>query len=150
MWLKTCLESHGSICRAQLSKLPFRLLDTGHANTSIISIHISKDEFGECLALSHCWGNCTQTSLTKEANISARRNGFPLSTIPKSFRDAVMITRTLGYRYLWIDCLCILQDFDKDWRKEFVNMAEIYANSVLTICADAAAGPIRIYLIAQT
>ena len=52
------------------------------------------------------------------------------------FRDAIAITRGLGYRYLWIDSLCILQDSPEDWKRESANMGYIYKNSVPTITAE--------------
>jgi hypothetical protein len=47
--------------------------------------------------------------------------------------------RRLGYRYLWIDSLCIIQDDDQDWRMQASRMADIYQGCLLTIAAAAAA-----------
>jgi hypothetical protein len=33
---------------------------------------------------------------------------------PHSFKDALLATRALGIRYLWIDSLCIVQDDESD------------------------------------
>jgi hypothetical protein len=46
--------------------------------------------------------------------------------MPATFFDATIITRELGYRYLWIDSLCIVQDFLEDWEAESQNMGNIY------------------------
>jgi hypothetical protein len=61
-----------------------------------------------------------------------------LKDLPKTFQDAVHITRKLGYQYLWIDSLCIIQDSDKDWRKESSAMGDIYRNA--ECCISALAG----------
>jgi hypothetical protein len=61
-----------------------------------------------------------------------------LSSLPQTFRDAILITRKLGYRYLWIDSLCIIQDSVSDWLVESVKMNEVYSHGVLNISADAA------------
>lgn len=53
-------------------------------------------------------------------------------------RDAVILTRLLGIRYLWIDALCILQDSQGDWNEQGANMCEIYSRSFLSISAHAA------------
>jgi Heterokaryon incompatibility protein (HET) len=45
------------------------------------------------------------------------------------------VTRLVGIRYLWIDCLCIIQDDDDDWKRECEKMAGIYENSFFTISA---------------
>ena len=54
------------------------------------------------------------------------------------------MTRQLGIRYLWIDCLCIVQDDPKDWEREAATMGEVYRNAYLTISAshgrDSSAG----------
>lgn len=55
--------------------------------------------------------------------------------MPQTFRDAVRITRALGFRYLWIDSLCIIQDDLADWETEAENMGRIYHKSSLTISA---------------
>jgi hypothetical protein len=58
------------------------------------------------------------------------------ASLPKSFQDAVTVTRGLGLRYLWIDALCIAQDDKSDWELESGNMAAIYRNVYLVIGAD--------------
>ncbi|KAI1338506.1 heterokaryon incompatibility protein-domain-containing protein [Xylariaceae sp. FL0016] len=60
------------------------------------------------------------------------------SRLPKTFRDAIAIVRFLGFRYIWIDSLCILQDRKEDWEAESKKMGEIYRNAQLTIVAAAA------------
>jgi hypothetical protein len=63
---------------------------------------------------------------------------IPIESLPPTFQDAVHITRRLGFTYLWIDSLCIIQDSPEDWNQESGQMAYIYSNSVLTISAEAA------------
>lgn len=53
---------------------------------------------------------------------------------PRTFRDAILITRALGYRYLWIDSLCIIQD-SEDWFHEASTMGDVYSNSQCTLAA---------------
>ncbi|KAG9229079.1 heterokaryon incompatibility protein-domain-containing protein [Amylocarpus encephaloides] len=61
--------------------------------------------------------------------------GIDLKTLPKTFRHAVQISRRLGFRYLWIDALCILQDSIEDWRNEASKMGSVYEYSTCTIAA---------------
>jgi hypothetical protein len=63
---------------------------------------------------------------------------IPIENLPPTFQDAVHITRRLGFNYLWIDSLCIIQDSPEDWNQESGQMAYIYSNSVLTVSAEAA------------
>lgn len=61
-----------------------------------------------------------------------------MTEMPKTFQDAVVITRKLGIRYLWIDSLCIIQDSAQDWHHEASLMSSVYHNSELTISATTA------------
>lgn len=69
------------------------------------------------------------------SNLKTFRAGIPWNHLPKTFQDAVLTTRNLGFRYLWIDALCIIQDSKDDWAAEAATMANIYANSALNISA---------------
>ena len=62
---------------------------------------------------------------------------MPLVELTRTFRDAVIITRNLGFSYLWIDSLCIIQNDAKDWETESARMADIYGNSAVTIAASS-------------
>ncbi|PQE18323.1 hypothetical protein CJF30_00011343 [Rutstroemia sp. NJR-2017a BBW] len=65
--------------------------------------------------------------------------------MPKVITDAMKVVRELGYRYLWMDRLCIPQAKDEDsikTRAENISqMGLIYATSVLTIIAAAGDSP---------
>ncbi|EAT80540.1 hypothetical protein SNOG_12128 [Parastagonospora nodorum SN15] len=63
--------------------------------------------------------------------------GIPVSELPKTFSDAIDISRVLGIQYLWIDSLCIIQDDQADWEKHVEIMASIYESSYLTLAAGA-------------
>lgn len=65
------------------------------------------------------------------SNISA-------SVLPKTLQHAILVTRRLGIRYLWVDSLCIIQDDPEDISKEVSLMPEYYENSFVTICAASA------------
>lgn len=60
-----------------------------------------------------------------------------MDILPKTFQDAIIITRKLSLRYSWIDSLCILQDSHEDWEKEAARMHLVYRDAYLTISADA-------------
>lgn len=64
--------------------------------------------------------------------------GVPTLSLPKTFQDAITVTRKLGFQYLWIDSLCILQDDLEDWEIEASKMASIYENAIVTIAAGRA------------
>ncbi|KAM7205869.1 Heterokaryon incompatibility protein (HET) domain containing protein [Rhypophila sp. PSN 637] len=92
------------------------------------------------LTLSHCWGSRKSAELllkTRQHNIRQHHQQIPWADIPPLFRDAISLVRALGYRYIWIDSLCIIQDDDEDWMTESAAMAEIYSNAVLNIAGTA-------------
>ena len=66
------------------------------------------------------------------------QSGIGMEELPKTFRDAVEMTRQFNLRYLWIDSLCIVQDDLKDWEAEASQMASIYSNAYITFAAAAA------------
>ena len=42
--------------------------------------------------------------------LEQRMSRILFEELPRTFRDAVDISRRLGAQYLWIDSLCIIQD----------------------------------------
>lgn len=68
-------------------------------------------------------------------NLESHQEGIALARFPKTFRDAIKITRRLGHSYLWIDSLAIIQDSKDDWQEQSAQMASIYENALLTIAA---------------
>jgi hypothetical protein len=61
-----------------------------------------------------------------------------VSSLPKTFYEAVAITRLLHLRYLWIDSLCIVQDDKNDWSMEAPRMGSLYSRAYLVIAASGA------------
>lgn len=123
-------------------ELPTRILDVGPLNHESVSLLETNGQRGKFCALSYCWGPAgTQTLINSRDNIKDHLNGIQFSSLPKTFQDAVTITRELGIRYLWIDSLCIIQDDKSDWMKESVKMAGVYQKAYLVIAASGTANP---------
>jgi hypothetical protein len=114
-WLQNCLDAHDE-CPKQLSPLPSRVIDVGN-NERDPFLHISQGECGPWLALSHCWG-LEQSFTTTSSTLDFFTKGILMSDLPQTFKDAIWITRRLGYQYIWIDSLCIIQDSAEDWEAE--------------------------------
>ncbi|KXJ85305.1 heterokaryon incompatibility protein-domain-containing protein, partial [Microdochium bolleyi] len=92
------------------------------------------------LALSYRWGNAVRSSLMLTARTeSEMRSGMPTSALPRTIQDACTVVKRLGYRYLWVDRLCIFQDSGKDWNHESGRMGHIYKHAKLVIAASCAA-----------
>jgi hypothetical protein len=140
-WLKDCLEEHDRKCylSQKPSPLPKRVLDLDCFPDGIRLLEDS-DETAPYICLSHCWGDKKHYPLqTTSENIPSHRKGIPFANLPKTFQEATTFVRRLGYRYLWIDSLCIIQNDNEDWRVQASRMADIYQGCLLTIAAAAAA-----------
>lgn len=159
-WVDTCLTKH-RLCRSDggnlwetltgsykqrdrfVATLPSRVVDVGDEET-LPPLFLSQGASGKWVASSHCWGEHQSMKLDSKS-ISAFINGISLDTMPPMFQDAIFLTRRLGFRYLWIDFLCILQDSREDGLIEALRMGDIYKNTAVTIAAEAAEdGSVRI------
>ncbi|KLU90403.1 hypothetical protein MAPG_10257 [Magnaporthiopsis poae ATCC 64411] len=78
---------------------------------------------------------------TESSTIDARKECISWDQLPRTFQDAVAMTRALDVRYLWIDSLCIVQDDAKDWQRESAKMHLTYRGAYLTLAASSSAGP---------
>jgi hypothetical protein len=87
------------------------------------------------LTLSHCWGSGLHTCLLK-TNLSAfTAVPSPATALPKTYQDAMSVTIFLGFRYLWIDSLCIIQDDTDDWKEQSAEMGHVYQHTSCNIAA---------------
>lgn len=151
-WLDGCVQEHDG-CRRTLSGellrpgdqiLPCsRIIDVSPQDHPEIPrlVETKGQTTGRWVALSHCWGEVHPITTTK-ATLQQRLKAIPLESLedpkPKTFIDAVVITKCLDLRYLWIDSLCIIQDDTDDWGGGSVRMGQIYGRAHLTIAASQA------------
>lgn len=134
-WVQECNASHSSCYQDVETKLPTRVIDVGPSDKLFEPRLITSDgRSGQYVALTHVWGGLVPVRTLIE-NLAKHMSRLPLSSLPPNFRDAVIITRRLGMRYLWIDALCIIQDSIQDWEVECARMGDIYKSSTLTIAA---------------
>jgi hypothetical protein len=120
-WLAECVNTHECCGYNEGALLPTRVIDVGSANVQP-RLHISRpNERSAFCALSHCWGPnnpLVPRLVTTRDNIEQHCIQIPFKSLPKTFREAVEVVRALGIRYLWIDCLCIIQGDAADWAYE--------------------------------
>lgn len=151
-WIRDCICTHQDICPPPVKRLPTRILDLNAAwHDGKVRLHDSSSESrreGEYIALSYCWGGSGNDDdgdahhfMTTTETLRKHTAGIPVDELPKTFRDAVKVTRYLGIRYLWIDALCICQDDADDWARESASMKSIYAGAYAVIAADRASVP---------
>jgi hypothetical protein len=140
-WLTECMSFHGDCASKNQGRLPTRVLQiVGGSRTPLVRlIETEGVSGGRYCALSHCWGPANKQPLrTTHENYQSHLGGISLGRLPKSFRDAIMLTQGLNIEYLWIDSLCIIQDNEQDWRYEAGRMARVYRNAALVIAASDA------------
>ncbi|MCJ1461607.1 serine/threonine protein kinase [Pseudocyphellaria aurata] len=141
MWLRECEQQHRTGCSEHgwsvvMQKPSFlRVIDVW--DNCIVEVPEPK----ECryVALSYVWGGAQQLQLQRynKAELMSR-NGLDLyrQAISQTILDAMTVVQGIDQRYLWVDCLCILQDDDDPEKLEQIkNMDQIYGSAILTIVA---------------
>lgn len=142
-WIETCQQLHPQCMTQGSQRLPTRVLDLGDIDGGPAEVCLYEPPAGSTasyVTLSYCWGNVGNLTTTS-SSIVQRKAGISWSLLPNLFRDAILVTRSLGMRYLWIDSLCIIQDSPSDWEQEAARMADVYENAFLTIAAESARNP---------
>lgn len=135
-WLKRCRKSHWQCNNPREQLIPSRLISTeeSHARILLSTDFQSPPEYA---TLSHCWGHAEFMTL-KRSNMEIFRKRIPQEALSKTFKDSIIIARRLGFLYIWIDSLCIIQDDPDDWTRESALMSSVYGCSGLNIAASGA------------
>lgn len=151
-WLDLCDNKHkDSTCPpvsrerdvdgAAPKQLPTRLIDVGNEGDDIIRLwEPGRGEKAEWIALSYQWGSAPHF-FTDQTNIRDHlEKGMDFETFPATFKDAAIVTRALGRRYLWIDSICIIQGEGGDFNQEAKRMEEVYSGAYCVLAASCATG----------
>lgn len=143
--LKNCLSSHTKCRKPKSTTLPKRVLDVLGNDSKSVRLHESdfnreenRFEYGEYVALSHVWGVGKGLPKTSTKTIESYKRGIAWTSLPRALQEAVVLTRALGIRWLWIDALCLIQDDPASKLEESMIMDEIFGNAFLTIAATSA------------
>lgn len=137
-WLDECEANHET-CQARLEfKLPHRLIDLqGTEANDRIRLVLTADlgiKRVPYVALSYCWGSSSCFKLTSET-APALTAGISVSGLPLTIQHAISVSRNLGFRYIWVDSLCIVQDSKEDWAQESANMCDVYQGSHICVAS---------------
>jgi hypothetical protein len=68
----------------------------------------------------------------------AWNTSLPWDALSQTIQDSIYVSAKLGFRYLWIDALCIVQDDLTDKMGEIAAMTHVYGAAALTIAASSA------------
>ncbi|KAK5175891.1 uncharacterized protein LTR77_001031 [Saxophila tyrrhenica] len=133
-WIDGCSTAHTHCQRPDDARLPTRVIDVGPSDDSIPRLHVAGGQKSRYVTLSHCWGTGDRLTLTK-GRIHNLQRAISYGQLPRTFQDAIRLTRALGIRYLWLDALCIIQDDQDDWRRESASMGAVFENALFSISA---------------
>jgi hypothetical protein len=88
------------------------------------------------VALSHMWGVNHQKQIRLVKNrLQSFQSSVPWDELSSIYQEAIRVTLELGYRYIWIDSLCIIQDSPSDWEHEARRMAIVYGNAICNLAS---------------
>ncbi|KAF4342848.1 hypothetical protein FBEOM_3193 [Fusarium beomiforme] len=151
-WIQSCRNTHRYCEHASTYNdmvcSPTRLIDVGtedQAQLPKLFIPEKGCKNLEYVALSYAWGPLSNFIKTTASNLEIMLKRLPFSELPKTIQEAIIFTRKLGFKYLWVDALCILQSegpddmmHRDDWSREATRFGDYYHNAVLTISATGA------------
>ena len=140
-WIRSCDTTH-SKCHQPFVSLDGSFISRGMYFVSVSRSCLVKAKVGEkYVALSYVWGTTSAGLKCTKANLDFLRSNASLSQkntgqyLPDTIRRAMKFTLQLGFDLLWVDSLCIIQDDPVHTAAQINNMASIYSNSYLTLCA---------------
>ncbi|KAM3500858.1 hypothetical protein MY10362_006040 [Beauveria mimosiformis] len=104
-WDTQCKQHHE--CYPASRAVPRYLVDLGRSKSeeSVELVQLGAGD-AKYTALSYT-SDCRSEVQWRPDNSDAEKITILTTDLPKMFRDAILVTRTLGVRYIWIDSLCI-------------------------------------------
>jgi hypothetical protein len=148
-WVEQCRRHHShnnDITAEELSDWTeavgqkLRLVDVEQMRT--VSYIADAEPFPQYVALSHNWERKHALHFRGHQIQEFERLGSKggirdiWSNIPRTVQDAINLVKRLGFRFLWVDMLCIIYEHE-----DHQTMAQIYSKAVLTICAADSESP---------
>ena len=143
-WLEECLHNHDAchhLPTRDFSTLPTRLIDMlpdGEAG-SYVRIVESKilqpiTDQVEYVALSHVWN--FREPLLSSSSLPGMQNELHLQKLPATVQQGISAAQRLGYKYCWLDALCVLQDSWQEKELECKSMSSTFRNAAITVVLD--------------
>jgi Heterokaryon incompatibility protein (HET) len=135
-WIDECCQSHAGPCRymdeTQFNQVRsfLRVIDVD--NNCLVPL----PEGSRYTALSYLWGQEKKPFKATKRNILtiSKVGGLipHLVKLPLVIRDAMVFTKSIAERYLWVDRLCIVQDEPAEIEKIIPKMNVVYENAFIT------------------
>lgn len=153
-WEQDCAVQHGDKCHKLIPfakrYVPDWVIDTDQGCI------VPGKQVDEYVALSYVWSSPVESSdgmaadrlLLQRDNLEDLQNpGYLFSEkirnrLPVVIQDSMKLVFHSGTRYLWVDCLCIIQN-DERTRDRVAFLPEIYSGALFTIIAATEANGLR-------
>ncbi|RYP08309.1 hypothetical protein DL765_008851 [Monosporascus sp. GIB2] len=154
-WIAICHTQHRKSCKRnpalkELRRSPPTSHHTSHPTEEVPNFRcidveqkclvkpVSGDRYA---ALSYVWGR-RKFFRTLMANVADLEQPGALAKeehmyqLPPTIKDAIHVTRETGLKYLWVDCLCIVQDDNSDKKVQAIKLMDlVYAAADIVIVA---------------
>jgi hypothetical protein len=128
-WLDFCKSNHQKTACERFEPLVDGLMLIDCESHRLVSINDFDSDFLEYTTLSYVWGDLDRdTFVDKDDNL--------LDDTPQVIADAIYLSEVLGFRYLWVDRLCLPKAI-KEREQQSKLVGEIFAQSALTIIVAA-------------
>ncbi|KIW49260.1 hypothetical protein PV05_10954 [Exophiala xenobiotica] len=135
--LSKCQQWHPR-CGTSLDRtMPTRVIDVGcPPDESAAFLVATEGRAGKYIALSYCWGDGVKPEVKlMKSTYDALLRRIDEERMFRTHQEALQVARELGFQYLWIDAICIIQDSLEDWQIESAKMTQVYGNAELTLVA---------------
>lgn len=132
--IRECNRHHTDCPKPVRTRLPTRVIDCFNPSRPSLFVRGNNTEHAYYTALSYVWGEHQPHKTTTE-NYAAYCSHIDTRYIPQTIRDAIIVTHTLGLRYLWVDAFCIIQDSDDDKAVEIARIRTTFQHAFVTIVA---------------
>ncbi|KAK3340113.1 heterokaryon incompatibility protein-domain-containing protein [Neurospora tetraspora] len=130
-WLQQCDHDHieSRPNRNTTHSAPLRCIDC--FSREVVRLSPGADY----VAPSYVWGGISTAGMLKREQGTGRL--FVPEDVPQVIGDSIVVVKSIGKRYLWVDQCCIDQNDNADKMAQIQNMDNIYQGAYLTIVAAA-------------
>ncbi|KAM5342485.1 hypothetical protein ACJ41O_013451 [Fusarium nematophilum] len=131
-WIDFCMTNHShTACGSRGPPIRgLKLVDC--REEEVVFVDDLNAEAVEYVTLSYARGNASLDETDPPGSLPEE--------LPQLLADAMSVTRSLGFRYLWVDRYCFPQYNAVERRRQLDKMGEIYARSALTLIVAAGEG----------
>ncbi|ETS77359.1 hypothetical protein PFICI_11233 [Pestalotiopsis fici W106-1] len=140
-WVRDCLQNHAECTLAKKDFRPKRLVQILNKDFGrlVLPRELPPKKKIDYVAVSHCWGDPRLLKKLTVDNEHELQDKIKVADLPATFKEAISACWKLGFRFIWIDSLCIMQGDQADWQEQASEMGSVYGNAVLSLCMAGSA-----------